>query len=177
MSVADRDDLTELFNMRAFTRRLDAVHISATRHQQPYAIVMIDLDNLKPINDEFGLEAGNRAIQLVGTAILRCIRSSDIAARYGGDEFIVLLPSSDKDKTEQAIRRIRNSIYATTLKAARKKMVRISVSIGLATFPEDGADPGQLLARADRAMYEDKALRRTRAQQSNEAFENLNVKK
>lgn len=177
MSVADRDDLTDLFNMRAFTRRLDAVHISATRHQQPYAIVMIDLDNLKPINDEFGLEAGNRAIQLVGTAILRCIRSSDIAARYGGDEFIVLLPNSDKEKTEQAIRRIRNSIYSTTLKAARKKMVRISVSVGLATFPEDGVDPGQLLARADRAMYEDKALRSSRAQQSNEVFEKLNVKK
>ena len=176
MSVADRDDLTDLYNMRAFTRRLDAVHLSATRHQQPYAIVMIDLDNLKPINDEYGLEAGNRAIQLVGNAILRCIRSSDIAARYGGDEFIVLLPNSNIDESEQAIRRIRNTIYSTTLKAARKKMVRITVSVGLATYPKHGSDPGQLLAKADRAMYEDKALRRTHAKQSNDVFENLNAK-
>ncbi len=159
ITMSEKDDLTELYNMRAFTARLDAAHLASIRHQQEYRIVMLDVDNLKPINDDYGHEAGNRAIQLVGKAISRCIRSSDIAARYGGDEFIVLLPHSNQAASEKAILRIRNSIYATTLKVG-PKMVRISVSIGLASYPKDGADPGELLAAADKAMYLDKAFRR-----------------
>ncbi|MEM8982180.1 MAG: diguanylate cyclase [Pseudomonadota bacterium] len=160
-ALSERDDLTELYNMRAFVDRLDEVHALAVRHEEPYGIVMIDVDALKPINDEFGHEAGNRAIVLVARAIQRCTRGSDISARYGGDEFIVLLPHSAKDESEAAIRRIRNSIFATTLKAG-PKMVRISVSIGLATFPKDGTDPTALMNAADKAMYLDKAHRRER---------------
>ncbi len=159
LDMSERDDLTELYNMRAFTKHLEATHMAAVRHNQAYGIVMIDVDNLKPINDEFGHEAGNRAIQLVGKSISRCIRSSDIAARYGGDEFIIMLPHSDPQASTQAINRIRNSIFATTLKAGRK-IVRVTVSSGLASFPDDGADPGALLAAADKAMYLDKAFRR-----------------
>ncbi len=161
LDMSERDDLTELYNMRAFSARLEATHLAAIRHNQPYGILMIDVDNLKPINDEYGHEAGNRAIQLVGKSIARCIRSSDVAARYGGDEFIVLLPHSTPDASTQAGNRIRNSIFATTLKVERK-MVRVSVSTGLATFPDDGSDPGALLAAADKAMYLDKANRRQR---------------
>ena len=161
LSMSEKDDLTELYNMRAFTNKLDSVHLAAVRHEQVYGIVMIDVDNLKPINDDFGHDAGNRAIVLVGNAIRRCIRSSDIAARYGGDEFILLLPHSSRESCEQAVRRIRNSVFSTTLKV-RSKMVRISVSTGLACFPDDGADPAALLVAADKEMYRDKEYRRNR---------------
>ena len=170
-ALSERDDLTELYNMRAFTERLEAVHADAERTDEPYGIVMIDVDALKPINDEFGHEAGNRAIQLVARAIQRCTRGSDVIARYGGDEFIVLLPHSADDDTNGAIRRIRNSIYATTLKAG-PKMVRISVSIGLASYPKDGKDPAALMNAADKAMYLDKASRRERERKP-EALKNI----
>lgn len=160
-ALSERDDLTELYNMRAFTTKLEHVHLEAIRDGQPYGIVMIDVDALKPINDEFGHEAGNRAIQLVSRAIQRCTRGTDIAARYGGDEFILLLRYSSAEDSQGAIRRIRNSIFATTLKAG-PKMVRISVSIGLASFPDDGDDPQALMNAADKAMYLDKAQRRQR---------------
>lgn len=167
LDMSEKDDLTELYNMRAFTARLQATHLAAVRHNQTYGIAMIDVDNLKPINDEFGHESGNRAIQLVGKSIMRCIRSSDIAARYGGDEFIILLPHSTPEASTKALQRIRNSIYATTLKVG-PKMVRISVSTGLASFPDEGADPGVLLAAADKAMYLDKAFRRGQERSSSD---------
>ena len=160
-ALSERDDLTDLYNMRAFSERLDAVHAEAWRVNEPYGIAMIDVDALKPINDEFGHEAGNRAIQLVARAIQRCTRGTDVLARYGGDEFIVLLPHSSPDDSEGAVRRIRNSIFATTLKAG-PKMVRISVSIGLASYPKDGSEPSALMNAADKAMYLDKATRRQR---------------
>lgn len=157
--LSDRDALTELYNMRAFRRSLEHLHRRAEVDGSPYAVLMIDVDNLKQINDRHGHENGNRAIVLAAEAIMRSIRGSDVAARYGGDEFVVLLPGSDGNAAEHVLRRIRNNVFNATFNAG-KTLVRVSVSIGFAAYPADGATPDEVLARADSAMYLDKEHRR-----------------
>ena len=157
-ALSDRDELTGLYNMRAFTRLAEREHELAARSDGRYALLMIDLDRLKAINDTFGHEAGNRAVKLVAEALQRLTRSTDIAARFGGDEFVMLLPDADRDAAEEVAQRIRNVVFATTLEVD-VKIVRVKVSVGVAAFPEDGNALQTVITAADRAMYKDKQLR------------------
>ncbi len=156
--ISDRDRLTEQFNMQAFSRRLREEHEHATRTGAPYSVVMIDVDDLKRINQQFGHEAGNRAILLVARTIRACTRLEDTLARFGGDQFVLLLPGIDRTVAESVMQRIRNSIFAATLSVGNT-MTRLSVSLGAAAFPEDGAEHGDVIRAADRAMYHEKAER------------------
>lgn len=157
--LSDKDGLTGLYNLRAFTRSLNAEHAKARRLNSVYGILMIDVDNLKPINDEFGHEGGNKALVLVAGTVARNTRASDVAARYGGDEFVILLPDSDPATANQVARRIRNGVYGNTLNVG-PKMVRVSVSIGLASYPDDGPEIANVMLAADERMYADKSFRR-----------------
>jgi diguanylate cyclase (GGDEF)-like protein len=156
-SLAQTDTLTGLLNLRAFTQRLRDVQARAPN--AVYALVMIDLDRLKQLNDTYGPEAGDRALELVARSLQRCIRGTDIAARYGGDEFVALLPGASSEAAEAVVKRLRSSVFNTTLDL-RSRMVRCTVSCGIALCPKDGRDPRELLTLADQRMYEDKALRR-----------------
>jgi diguanylate cyclase (GGDEF)-like protein len=113
---------------------------------------------LKKINDTYGHEAGNRAIQMVGDALLRLTRSNDAVARYGGDEFIILLAHVDAEIARDVAQRVRNVVFATTLEID-VKIVRIKVSVGVGTFPQDGSTVQAVMTCADRAMYKDKEHR------------------
>jgi diguanylate cyclase (GGDEF)-like protein len=157
-ALSDRDELTGLYNMRAFTRLASREHDFSARSEQLYSILMIDTDQLKTINDTYGHESGNRAIQLVGDALLRLTRSTDIVARYGGDEFIVLLPTADKGIAEDVAQRVRNVVFSTTLEVD-VKIVRIKASVGVGTFPEDGNSLQAVMTAADRSMYKSKEHR------------------
>ena len=97
---------------------------------------MIDMDKLKDINDTFGHEAGNSAITLVARCLQRSIRGTDIAARFGGDEFAVLLPGASPEVAEAVVKRVRHNVYKTTLDL-RSRMIRCSVSIGVVNYPKD----------------------------------------
>ena len=158
-SLADRDELTSMYNMRAFTRLLQREHDLVARSQRQYAILMVDIDGLKAINDDFGHEAGNRAIRLVADGLLRVTRSTDIVARYGGDEFMVYLGDADQYAADEVAQRMRNVIYSTTLEVG-DTMVRVSISAGVASFPLNGKNVEALITAADRAMYKDKKFRR-----------------
>jgi diguanylate cyclase (GGDEF)-like protein len=157
-ALSDRDELTGLFNLRAFTRLAEHEHDLASRAERRYSVLMIDIEHLKNINDTYGHEAGNRAVKLVAEALQRLTRSTDVIARYGGDEFVVLLGDADKATAEEVAQRIRNVVFATTLEVD-VKIVRIKANVGAASFPENGATVQAVMTVADRMMYKDKELR------------------
>jgi len=157
-ALSDQDELTTVYNMRAFVRLVQREHQRAKRSETQYSLAMIDIDQLKTLNDIHGHEAGNRAINMVADALLRITRSSDIVSRYGGDEFICFLADADKYSAEEVAQRIRNVVYSTTVEVG-SKMERIAVSVGIATFPEHGATLDNIMAAADKAMYADKEHR------------------
>lgn len=157
-ALSDRDELTALYNLRAFTRLVEQEHDKAERTQRRYGILMIDIENLKALNDTYGHDAGNRAVKLVADALGRLTRSTDIVARYGGDEFVVFVAGADKAVADEVAQRIRNVVFATTLEVD-VKMVRLKVNVGAAAYPENGITLDVVMKAADRFMYKDKELR------------------
>jgi len=162
-NLAQTDALTGLYNLRMFNEVWRREHDAAERGRGVYALLMIDMDKLKDINDTFGHEAGNSAITLVAQCLQRSIRGTDYAARFGGDEFAVLLPGASP---EAVVKRVRHNVYKTTLDL-RSRMIRCSVSIGVVNYPKDSRDARELLSIADRKMYRDKELRRAPGSEAN----------
>ena len=158
-NLAQTDSLTGLLNLRMFNEVWQRVHSDSERDRGVYALLMIDMDKLKDINDSFGHEAGNSAITLVARCLQRSIRNSDYAARFAGDEFAVLLPGASPEVADAVVKRVRHNGYKTTLDL-RSRMIRCSVSIGVVSYPKDARDMRELLSMADRKMYRDKELRR-----------------
>lgn len=158
-NLAQNDVLTGLYNLRMFNEVWQREHAASERDRGVYALLMIDMDKLKDINDAFGHEAGNSAIILVAQCLQRSIRGTDYAARFGGDEFAVLLPGASPEIAEAVVKRVRHNVYKTTLDL-RSRMIRCSVSIGVVNYPKDARDMRELLSMADRKMYRDKELRR-----------------
>ncbi len=158
-NLAQTDTLTGLYNLRMFNEVWQREHAAAESDRGVYALLMIDMDKLKDINDAFGHDAGNSAITLVAQCLQRSIRNTDTAARFGGDEFAVLLPGASPDIAEAVVKRVRHNVFKTTLDL-RSRMIRCSVSIGVVNYPRDGRDMRELLSTADRNMYRDKELRR-----------------
>jgi diguanylate cyclase (GGDEF)-like protein len=157
--LAQNDALTGLYNVRMFNEVWKREHETLERMHGVYALLMIDIDKLKDINDSYGHEAGNSAITLVAKCLQRSIRNTDHAARLAGDEFAVLLPGATPEIAEVVVKRVRHNVYKTTLDL-RSRMIRCSVSIGVVNYPKDARDMRELLSIADRKMYRDKELRR-----------------
>lgn len=165
-NLAQTDSLTGLNNVRTFNEVWKREHDACEREHRPYALLMIDMDNLKNINDAFGHDGGDSAILLVAQCLQRSIRGTDTAARFGGDEFAVLLPGAAPEIVEAVVKRVRHNVYKSTLDL-RSRMIRCSVSIGAVNYPGDGRDMRELLAIADRNMYRDKELRRAPGARAN----------
>jgi diguanylate cyclase (GGDEF)-like protein len=165
-TLAQTDALTGLANVRMFNEVWQREHGVCERERRSYALLMVDMDKLKDINDNFGHEGGNSAIMLVAQCLQRSIRGSDTAARMGGDEFAVLLPGASSEVAEAVVNRLRHNVYKTTLDL-RSRMIRCSVSIGVVIYPKDGRDMRDLMSIADGRMYRDKELRRAPGVQAN----------
>src|ERR1700753_579207 len=165
-NLAQTDSLTGLYNVRMFKEVWQREHEASERNRSVYALLMIDMDKLKDINDMFGLEAGNSAITLVAQCLQRSIRATDHAARLGGDEFAVLLPGASADVAEAVVKRVRHNVYKTTLNV-KSRMIRCSVSIGVVNYPKDSRDMRDLRSLAEDKRYGAKELRRIPGTEAN----------
>lgn len=152
--LAETDPLTWLFNRRHFDRRLEAESNRALRGEHLLALLMIDVDRFKSINDRFGHQIGDQILRTVATGIKQAVRLYDVPTRYGGDEFAVILPEADTEVASRVARRTLDKIAAQALPPEMAAEGRtISVSIGVATFPRPLSDAHSLLEAADAAMY------------------------
>ena len=158
-ALAQTDPLTGVLNLRTFNSAWERVHKASETAQTPYAVLMVDIDHLKNVNEAFGHAAGDSVLTLVARSLQRGIRNTDFAARYAGDEFTVLLPGATPAVAEEVIARIRNIVYKTTLDVG-SRMIRCSVGVGVAIYPKDGREVRDLLGTAEANMYRDKQLRR-----------------
>jgi diguanylate cyclase (GGDEF)-like protein len=154
------DPLTTLYNRRFFMSQLDDAVARAQRYQHRLALVFGDLDRFKSINDRFGHHTGDRALQAVAAAMKRSIRGTDMIARIGGEEFAALLMEADRDRALQAAHRFRARIQQLGFVADDGQAVSITMSAGIAMFPDHGASAASLLQHADGALYEAKRLGR-----------------
>ncbi len=148
------DPLTGLHNRRYLMDRLTQEMQRADRHGDPLAFAMIDLDGFKPINDQFGHVVGDKVLRAVGNAVARCVRTSDIAARYGGDEFAIILPQTPPEGAMRVVERVLRTISELTLQDSEGKTCKVTASLGLAYYPaEDVETPEDLVHSADGALY------------------------
>ncbi len=168
--ISETDELTGIYNARAFTALANHNHKQAVRYRQPYSIVMIDSDSLKKINDNFGHEAGNQLLKLTVTCIQQELRETDVLARYGGDEFVLMLPQTGADGAFQVAERMRKTIESTPLSAHGSK-VTTTVSAGVATFPAHGKALATVMNCADQALYSSKKGGRNRTSVSGDPQE------
>lgn len=157
--LANHDVLTGLANRRLLHEHLKQELARAHRQKNMVAVVFVDLDHFKSVNDTLGHSAGDRLLREVSARILSCTREGDIVARLGGDEFVMVLPiQSDEESVAPVIQRVLDSVSRTVRIGNRR--LNVSCSIGVAVYPQDGRDDTTLLRNADAAMYRAKELRR-----------------
>jgi diguanylate cyclase (GGDEF)-like protein/putative nucleotidyltransferase with HDIG domain len=157
-----KDALTGLANTRALQFQAAREIARARRTGDSFSMVLLDLDDFKTINDEYGHLTGDRALQEVAKVLLQSTRSYDTCIRYGGDEFVILLPSCDRNEAEQRCNELQRAVAALSLRSPNGAAIPLRVSAGASVFPEDGESHERLLVRADRRMYRDKARSKAR---------------
>ena len=150
------DELTGVYNGRHFRARLHEEIERAKRGGRPLSLLVIDSDSLKDVNDRYGHEAGNRHLLAIAHAVQSHVRTSDVVARFGGDEFLVLQPDATPEAAAVVAERIRVAVAAATVVAAGGGSVSGTVSIGVAGYPRSATDEDSLFRSADAALYDAK---------------------
>lgn len=159
------DEHTGLFNSRHLKRTLEQEVVRATRFGHPVSLVFFDLDRFKEVNDSHGHQVGSRLLKEIGHLLQATLRSTDVPVRYGGDEFVTILPETSKDQAMDAARRLRDELHRTRFLPEEKfGPLSVSASFGVASFPDDATSPEALVTRADEAMYAAKRAGRNTVQ-------------
>ena len=154
VEAADIDSVTGLLNHRAIHQRMDRALQQAAKQEQPLSIIMMDMDNFKLFNDTYGHPVGDQVLKQVGTSLRKVCRQRDILARYGGDEFIAVLPGTDSETALQIAQRLRESMdLAGFQQANEERVVPVTLSFGISTFPLDSTNRHELLTIADSNLY------------------------
>ncbi|MBI3076403.1 MAG: diguanylate cyclase [Deltaproteobacteria bacterium] len=156
--LSDTDPLTQLYNQRHFYARLDEEFARAQRHGVPLACLMLDLDRFKEVNDRFGHREGDEVLKQVAAFIKAQTRKSDLVARYGGDEFVMLLPMTDEPGAKAEAERLQALLQALTVSTMAQEF-GVTLSIGVAAFPSPAIrSSDDLIRAADQTLYRAKAL-------------------
>lgn len=148
-----KDPLTGLYNRRYLQEMLEREIRRAARAEQPLGILMLDLDHFKKFNDTYGHEAGDTILREVGAFLIKSIRVEDTVCRFGGEEFVIVLPTASAEASRSRAERIRAKLRELTVLHQGLSMGRITVSVGVAELPANGTSAGELLAAADAALY------------------------
>lgn len=165
LSSALRDGLTKLFNKRYFLDRLDSELKFAQRHGTALSLLMLDLDHFKRVNDTLGHLAGDTVLTAIATALSRAVRNEDVVARFGGEEFAIVLRAIAVDRAAGMAERLRKMVEGIPVEHDNKR-IKVTVSIGVAGYPAlDVKAPEELVEAADKALYRAKRAGRNRVEQ------------
>jgi diguanylate cyclase (GGDEF)-like protein len=147
------DELTETYNYRYFIQKLQEEKRRAIRYSLPLSLIMVDIDRFKKLNDTYGHESGNIVLKELSCIIKDCIRDVDIFARYGGEEFAIILPQTPQREAAVIGERIREQVESALIDVGKAGRLKITVSVGVTSFPENGKSQEELVSVADQAMY------------------------
>jgi len=150
------DDLTKLYNSRYLNVVIDREMKRSERYRNFFSVLFMDIDFFKRVNDSHGHLVGSRVLQEVGSVLRSCVRDTDTVARYGGDEFVVLLVETNSEEAMVVAERMRKAIESEHLVQSMELDIRLTISIGIAAFPEHATSKQHLLNLADQAMYRGK---------------------
>jgi diguanylate cyclase (GGDEF)-like protein len=164
-----RDGLTGLFNRRFMEVALERELHRATRRAVPLAVLMLDVDHFKLFNDTFGHEAGDEVLREVGECFKNCVRAEDIVCRYGGEEFVIILPEITEKLAAERAEKIRAAVAGLKIHFKNQPLGRLSISVGLAMFPDPAKSVDELLRMADSALYDAKHSGRNKVRIASEA--------
>jgi diguanylate cyclase (GGDEF)-like protein len=162
LDLAFRDPLTDLHNLRYFSKRFEEEIQRARRYRHSVSVIMVDIDHFKRFNDTHGHPAGNEALIQVARVLTQESRETDLVARYGGEEFAYILPETTKRTAQDLAERVRSRVESHAIVLDNGEHHRVTVSMGLATFPRDGSAGAPLIAAADGALYQAKTMGRNR---------------
>ena len=157
-----RDPLTGLFNRRYLEESLELECSRAERSREPIGIVMLDVDHFKRFNDTFGHEAGDVVLKRIGEILSRAVRQGDVACRFGGEEFVLVLPGTGVAEAMEVAERVRLSVQKLEVSYRNQPLGKTTVSLGVATYPAAGRAPTELIDAADQALYAAKNAGRDR---------------
>lgn len=161
--MAMRDELTQLFNRRFFFERLRRELDQAHALQSPLAILVLDVDGLKDVNDAFGHQVGDVALSSLAKVLVKCTRTSDIPARLGGDEFGVIMPETDKDGAFAVAKRLERALDTAPVYEGNGTSLKLRVSLGVSGYPWGGDNVDEVLQWADTHMYAAKTAHKSEA--------------
>ncbi len=147
------DDLTKLFNTRYLNRTLETELTRSIRHKTSLSLIFMDIDHFKAINDNYGHLVGSKLLVEIGQLLIKCLRTIDIVARYGGDEFVIVLPQTSAGSALNIAERIRRSVEQNVFLKKEGYSLRMTASFGVASYPESAKTKEDLLRLADEAMY------------------------
>jgi diguanylate cyclase (GGDEF)-like protein len=156
-SQAIRDPLTRLFNRRYMEETLEREIRRASRHSTSVGIIMFDIDKMKPINDRYGHDAGDLVLKLLGRELLSMFRGEDVACRYGGDEFTIVLPEASLADVWRRAEQMRDAVKRLDIVYEGKHLGPLTLSIGVAAYPDHGTTTERVLLACDAASYASKS--------------------
>jgi diguanylate cyclase (GGDEF)-like protein len=165
------DDLTRLYNSRYLHQSLRREIKRSTRNHRAISVLFLDLDGFKEVNDTYGHLAGSKALVEVGVVLKDCARETDVVARFGGDEFVIVLPDTGPEGALAMAARVREHVVASRFLTSDGASVRLTASIGVATLPDVAETAEELLRAADKAMYKVKAFGKDGIQAASESPE------